>query len=63
MKLLMQYLSRYKLMIVLAMVLAAINQGFSMLDPLLAGKLLDRFVNHPHTVDKLGTVQRDMGEY
>ena len=59
----MQYLSRYKLMIVLAMVLAAINQGFSMLDPLLAGKLLDRFVNHPHTVDKLGTVQRDMGEY
>jgi ATP-binding cassette subfamily B protein len=63
MKLLMQYLSRYKLMILLAIVLAAINQGFSMLDPLIAGKLLDRFVNHPLTVDKEGLVHRDMSQF
>ena len=63
MKLLMQYLSRYKLMILLAVVLAAINQSFSLLNPMLAGKILDRLVNHPHTVDKLGKVSRDMNAY
>ncbi len=50
-------------MIVLAIILAAINQGFSMLDPLIAGKLLDRFVNHPLTVDKEGLVHRDMAQF
>ncbi len=50
-------------MIVLAIVLAAINQGFSMLDPLFAGKLLDGFVNHPLTVDKAGTQHRDLTGY
>jgi ATP-binding cassette, subfamily B, bacterial len=63
MKLLMQYLGRYKLMILLAVVLAAINQSFSLLNPMLAGKILDRLVNHPHTVDKLGKVSRDMNAY
>jgi ATP-binding cassette subfamily B protein len=63
MKLLMQYLSRYKLMIVLAVVLAAINQSFSLLDPLIAGKLMDRFVNHPLTHDKDGLLHRDLGTY
>lgn len=63
MKLLMQYLSRYRGMIVLAVVLAAINQSFSLLDPMLAGKLLDRFVNHPLTFDKEGKLHRDLGQY
>ncbi|MBX2906789.1 MAG: ABC transporter ATP-binding protein [Taibaiella sp.] len=63
MKLLMQYLARYKGMIALAIILAAVNQSFSLLDPLLAGKLMDRFVNHPHTVDKAGNIQRDLGTY
>ncbi|MCF8449365.1 MAG: ABC transporter ATP-binding protein/permease [Taibaiella sp.] len=63
MKLLMQYLGRYKLMIALAIVLAAINQSFSLLDPMIAGKLMDRFVNHPLTVDKEGLLQRDLGTY
>lgn len=63
MKLLMQYLARYKGMIVLAIILAAVNQSFSLLDPLLAGKLMDRFVNHPQTVDKAGTLHRDLGTY
>jgi len=38
-------------MILLAIILAAINQGFSMMDPYLSGRLLDLFVNHPQAVD------------
>ncbi len=63
MKLLLNYLGRYKLMIGLAVVLAAINQGFSLLDPIIFGKLLDGFVNHPHSVDKDGGILRDLGTY
>lgn len=63
MKLLLSYLSRYKVMIVLAIVLAAINQSFSLLDPMFAGKLLDQFVNHPKTFDKAGLHMRDLGQY
>ncbi len=63
MKLLLSYLSRYKVMIVLAIVLAAINQCFSLLDPMFAGKLLDQFVNHPKTFDKAGLHMRNLGEY
>lgn len=50
-------------MILLAILLAAINQSFSLLDPLIAGKLLDRFVNHPLTEDKAGLLHRDLGTY
>ena len=63
MKLLLNYLGRYKLMIALAVVLAAINQGFSLLDPIIFGKLLDGFVNHPHSIDKDGSIVRDLGTY
>src|SRR4051812_28481796 len=63
MKLLYQYLSSYKLMIFLAIVLAAINQGFSLLNPIIAGKILDRLVNHPHTYDKAGLHLRDSAAY
>ena len=59
----MSYLSRYKLMIFIAIILAAINQSFSLLNPLLAGKILDRFVNHPYSVDKQGQIARDMSVY
>ena len=59
----MSYLSRYRLMILLAILLAAINQSFSLLDPMIAGKLLDRYVNHPLTFDKAGLLHRDLGEY
>jgi ATP-binding cassette subfamily B protein len=61
MKLLLQYLSKYKGLIVLALVLAAINQVFSLLDPMIGGKLLDRYVNHPHK-DTDG-IARDLKEY
>ena len=59
----MSYLSRYKLMILLAIVLAAINQSFSLINPIISGKILDQFVNHPHSVDTAGQVVRDMGQF
>jgi len=48
MKFLYSYLVRYKLLIFLSLLLAAINQVFSLLDPMIAGKILDKFVNNPH---------------
>jgi len=63
MNLLMKYLKRYKTLIFIALLLAAINQVFSLLDPMLAGKLLDRFVNHPFTVDKEGKIPRTLVQY
>lgn len=48
MKLLLSYLKPYKWLIVLALFLAAINQVFSLLDPLIFGKMFDRFVVEPH---------------
>ena len=50
-------------MILLAIGLAAINQGFSLMDPWIFGKLLDGFVNHPLTIDKSGQLHRDLPEY
>ena len=47
MKLLLTYIKPYKWLIALALLLAAINQVFSLLDPLLFGKLFDHYVTHP----------------
>lgn len=48
MKLLLQYLSRYKLLVVLALFLAAVNQVFSLLDPYIFGRfLIDPFAKQP----------------
>ncbi|HXS36897.1 MAG TPA: ABC transporter ATP-binding protein [Flavipsychrobacter sp.] len=66
MKLLLSYLSRYKWLVFLGLLFAAINQLFSLQDPLIAGKLLDRFVTHPHTVLATGkspVILRTLKEY
>src|SRR5260221_767910 len=47
MRTLLKYLAPYKWMVLLALLLAAINQTFSMLDPYLFGKMLDKFGVHP----------------
>lgn len=47
MDLLIFYLKKYKLQVFLALLLASINQVFSLLDPLIFGKLIDKFANHP----------------
>ena len=43
MRLLLRYLQRYRLLILLALVLAAINQVFSLLDPLIFRYVIDRY--------------------
>lgn len=47
MQLLFQYLKNYKGLIFLALLLAAINQTFSLLDPYIFGKIIDRFASRP----------------
>ena len=50
MKILLQYLSPYKWLVVLVLVLAAINIGFSLFDPIIFGHLVNLandFKNHP----------------
>lgn len=51
MKLLLFYLKPYKWLVVLALFLATINQAFSMLDPVIFGKMFDRFATHPHQIN------------
>ena len=52
MQLLFQYLKNYKGLIFLALVLAAINQIFSLLDPYIFGKIIDRFASKPASYTK-----------
>src|ERR1700720_1503729 len=47
MRTLLKYLAPYKWMVLLALLLAAINQTFLMLDPYLFGKLLDGYGVQP----------------
>jgi ATP-binding cassette, subfamily B, bacterial len=47
MKILWTYLKPYKWLVALALLLAAINQVFSMLDPFFFGKMYDKFAVHP----------------
>lgn len=46
MKLLLQYLSRSRKLVLLALLLAAVNQCFSLLDPFISGKLIDKLGVH-----------------
>ncbi len=44
MKILLSYLSRHRWIVVFALFLAAVNQGFSLLDPYITGHIVDRFI-------------------
>ena len=57
MQLLFQYLKNYKLLILLALFLAAVNQIFSLLDPYIFGKIIDRFASRPHDYEQNQFVQ------
>lgn len=52
MKILFQYLKRHNGLILAALVLAAINQVFSMLDPFLVGKIVDNYLTKFDQYDK-----------
>jgi ATP-binding cassette, subfamily B, bacterial len=58
MRLLLAYLKRYKKHLWLALLLAAINQSFSLMDPLITGKLIDQM--GVHYKDYLGDGARFM---
>jgi ATP-binding cassette, subfamily B, bacterial len=49
MRILITYLKPLKWVFLLALLLAAINQTFSLLDPVILGKLIDQYAIHPHT--------------
>lgn len=46
MKILVTYLKRYKILVGLSMLFATINQVFSLLDPLIYGKIIDQYAQH-----------------
>lgn len=47
MKILFKYIRPYRPLVLLAFVLAAINQTFSLFDPMIFGKLIDQFAKSP----------------
>lgn len=50
MKILLHYLKPYKWLIGLALLLATINQVFSMMDPYFFGQLIDNYATHPYEI-------------
>ncbi|MBA3706661.1 MAG: ABC transporter ATP-binding protein, partial [Bacteroidetes bacterium] len=52
MKLLFNYLKNYKGLILLALLLATINQVFSLLDPLIFMRIVDDYAANPHNYSK-----------
>ena len=53
MKILLQYIKPFKGLVLLAFILAAINQTFSLFDPMIFGNLIDEFAKNP-IVDAAG---------
>ncbi len=50
-------------MIALGLFLATINQVFSMFDPMLIGRLIDRFASHPFHEDAAKTIARTQSQF
>ncbi|MFN8249341.1 MAG: hypothetical protein U0T68_10350 [Ferruginibacter sp.] len=48
MKILLGYLKPHKWLVLLTLLLASINVGFSLVDPILLGKLINLAGNHRH---------------
>ena len=47
MKILFKYIRPFRKLVIIAFILAAINQTFSMFDPMLFGRLIDEFAKNP----------------
>lgn len=52
MKLLLEYLKNHKWVVVLALLLAAINIGFSLLDPYITGRIVDQFIEKKDVLNR-----------
>lgn len=63
MKILLNYLKPYKWLILASLLLASINQVFSLFAPAITGNILDKLVNHPNYFDKGELLPRNLNEY
>ncbi len=63
MRILLHYIKPYKWLVLLALLLAATNQVFSLFAPMFSGKLLDLFATHPHHFDKEKLLPRSENDY
>jgi ATP-binding cassette subfamily B protein len=52
MKLLLEYLKAHKWIVLLALFLAAINIGFSLMDPYFTGRIVDKFIQRKDDLDR-----------
>ncbi|WP_159479669.1 ABC transporter ATP-binding protein [Chryseobacterium sp. 18068] len=63
MKILLNYLKPYKWLIIASLLLASINQVFSLFAPAITGNILDKLVNQPNHFDKEKLIPRTLNEY
>lgn len=63
MKILLNYLKPYKWLIIASLLLASINQVFSLFAPAITGNILDKLVNQPNHFDKKKLIPRTLNEY
>lgn len=63
MKVLLHYLKPYRFLIFISLVLASVNQVFSLFAPAITGNILDKLVTHPNFFDKEKTIPRNLNEY
>lgn len=63
MKILFRYLKPYQWLIIISLLLATINQVFSLFAPAITGNILDQLVTHPNFFDKEKLLPRNIDEY
>ena len=63
MKTLIRYLKPHKWLLILSLLLATINQVFSLFGPAITGKILDQLVTNPNFFDKEKLFSRTLEEY
>ncbi|ATL75949.1 ABC transporter ATP-binding protein [Chryseobacterium piperi] len=63
MKILLRYLKPYQWLIALSLLLATINQVFSLFAPAITGNILDQLVTHPNFFDKAKLLPRNLNQY
>ncbi|MFY8126762.1 MAG: ABC transporter ATP-binding protein [Chitinophagaceae bacterium] len=62
MKILLHYLKPYRLLVFIALLLASVNQIFSLFDPMIAGWMFDDLIKHPKVFTENG-VARSMSQF
>ncbi len=63
MKILLHYIRPYRWLVFISLLLAAINQTFSLFAPALTGNLLDLFVTHPRVFSVKAPEPRTLNQY